>query len=481
MTHPMIIQGGMGAGVSNWVLAKAVSQKGQLGVVSGTAQGEILARTLQKGDPGGHYRRALNHFPISSTAQRVLDSYYIPNGKPLDKPFKNLAKFTINPKKHLQELTVVANFAEVFLAKEGHNGLVGINLLEKVLLPNLYNLYGAMMAGVDYVIMGAGIPREIPGVIDKLTQHKEVFLKVPVEGATAEDDYRITFDPKSLFTRPLSELKRPNFLGIISSVTLALVLAKRATGKVNGFIIEGFTAGGHNAPPRGKLSLNEKNEPVYGERDLVDYKKIKRIGLPYWLAGSYGAPEKLVEALELGAEGIQVGTAFAFCHESGFTKEIKEKVVPKALHGKAQVLTDPKASPTGYPFKVVSVEGSVSETKEYVQRPKICDMGYLRHLYKKPDGSIGYRCPSEPEARYVKKGGDPEETSGRKCLCNGLLANIDLAQQQKNNYTEPPFVTAGNDLPSISRFIKNGSFSYSAKDVIDALLSELEVKKACRS
>ena len=34
---PLIIQGGMGAGVSNWRLARAVSEQGQLGVVSGIA------------------------------------------------------------------------------------------------------------------------------------------------------------------------------------------------------------------------------------------------------------------------------------------------------------------------------------------------------------------------------------------------------------------------------------------------------------
>jgi nitronate monooxygenase len=473
MTNPMIIQGGMGAGVSNWMLAKTVSQTGQMGVTSGTAQGEILARTLQKGDPGGHYRRAIENFPIPESAQNILDKFFIPNGKPLAKPFIHLPKFTHKPEKFLQELTVVANFAEIFLAKEGHSGPVGINLLEKVLLPNLYSLYGAMMAGVDYVIMGAGIPREIPGVLDRLKTHKPVCLKIPVEGATAEDDYKIRFDPKSLFPVHLPDLKRPDFIGIISSATLALVLAKKASGKVNGFIIEGHTAGGHNAPPRGKLVLSEKREPIYGNRDIVDYNKIRKIGLPFWLAGSYGSPEKLQEALDVGAQGIQVGTAFAFCRESGFSSEIKEKVIPKVKSGAAKVFTDPKASPTGYPFKVVSIEGTVSENKEYLERPRICDMGYLRHLYKKPDGSLGYRCPSEPVELFVKKGGDPEETKDRKCLCNGLLANLDLAQQQKNNYTEKVFVTAGDDIKSISRILKNGSFSYSATDVINYLLNGL--------
>ena len=60
MTHPRIIQGGMGAGISDWRLARAVAAAGQLGVVSGTALDSILARRLQMGDPEGHLRRALD-------------------------------------------------------------------------------------------------------------------------------------------------------------------------------------------------------------------------------------------------------------------------------------------------------------------------------------------------------------------------------------------------------------------------------------
>jgi len=47
---PKIIQGGMGAGVSDWRLARAVSRTGQLGVVSGVALDQIFARRLQDGD-----------------------------------------------------------------------------------------------------------------------------------------------------------------------------------------------------------------------------------------------------------------------------------------------------------------------------------------------------------------------------------------------------------------------------------------------
>ena len=74
---PIIVQGGMGAAVSNWRLARAVSGLGQLGVVSGTALDLIFARRLQDGDPGGHMRRGLDQFPSSEIAERVWCRYYV--------------------------------------------------------------------------------------------------------------------------------------------------------------------------------------------------------------------------------------------------------------------------------------------------------------------------------------------------------------------------------------------------------------------
>ena len=74
-TAPVLIQGGMGAGVSDWRLARAVSSLGQLGVVSGTGIDTILARRLQQGDPGGHMRRGLAAFPIDGVAERIVAKY----------------------------------------------------------------------------------------------------------------------------------------------------------------------------------------------------------------------------------------------------------------------------------------------------------------------------------------------------------------------------------------------------------------------
>ena len=150
-----------------------------------------------------------------------------------------------------ERATVFANFVEVFLAKEGHDGVVGINLLTKVQMPNLGSLYGAMLAGVDYVLMGAGIPKEIPGALDRLAEHRAASLKFDVEGMGRDEIEYLTFDPREhwLAGAPPA-LKRPYFFPIIASNSLAVMLARKATGRVDGFVIEGPTAGGHNAPPR---------------------------------------------------------------------------------------------------------------------------------------------------------------------------------------------------------------------------------------
>ena len=472
-SYPVIIQGGMGAAVSHWPLARVVSMKGQLGVVSGTALATVVSRKLQAGDPGGHVRRALASFPVPEIAERVLKEWYRPSRGPANTPFKLHPMYTLKPSRDLLELTVASSFSEVFLAKEGHEGVVGFNLLEKLRLPNPSTLYGAMLAGVDYVLMGAGIPMEIPGLLDGLSRHDPVRLNIHVDGAEKGDEHVTVFDPRRIMPEPKKSLKRPLFLAIIASAVLATALVKRATGKVDGFVIEGPTAGGHNAPPRGQGVLSPNGEPVYGPKDVVDLEAIKTHGLPFWLAGSYGSPERVKDALAAGAQGVQVGTAFAFCEESGFTPEIRSAALENVAAANMTVFTDPLASPTGFPFKVAAVPDTLSDQGLYAQRPRICDLGFLRQAYKKEDGSVGFRCAAEPVDQYLKKGGKEEDTHGRKCLCNALSAAVGCPQTQKTGNTELPIITAGDDLKDLGRFLRPGSLSYSAEDVLNYLLRDV--------
>ena len=84
----------------------------------------------------------------------------------------------------------------------GHDGLVGINLLTKIQMPTLSALYGAMMAGMHVVLMGAGIPREIPGVLDALADHETASIKLDVIGQRSGETALLTFDPHTRFPEP---------------------------------------------------------------------------------------------------------------------------------------------------------------------------------------------------------------------------------------------------------------------------------------
>lgn len=461
----------MGAGVSNWRLARAASMHGLLGVVSGTGLDLILARRLQLGDPDGRMRRALAAFPSQEVAGRIVEKFYVAGGKAIDEPFMAASMLGHLPNVDQHRLLAAANFVEVYLAKEGHDGLVGINYLEKIQTPTLPSLYGAILAGVDAVIVGAGIPRKIPGVLDCLARHEAVEIDIHVQAATAGREHVLRFDPRDILAAPGAPLRRPMFFPIVAAATLAAMLVRKATSSIDGLIIEGPTAGGHNATPRGRMQLSAAGEPVYGERDDVDLAEIRRLGLPFWVAGSCGGPGQLAQARAAGATGIQVGTLFALCEESGLTTEIKKRIVEMCRAGTAQVFTDPAASPTGFPFKVFSLPGSNSEAAVYDQRQRVCDIGCLRDAYERADGTLGWRCPAECADEYVRKGGTREATAGRKCLCNALLANIGLAQLRSDGLPELPLVTCGVDTAMIRRLVKPGRALYTVADVVEYLKS----------
>ncbi len=462
----------MGAGVSDWRLARAVSSRGQLGVVSGTALDQIFARRLQDGDPGGAMRRGLDHFPFPAMAERIRRAYYVSGGKAPDAAYLSLPLPAKDNPRALQELCLVANFVEVWLARQGHGHPVGINYLETIQIPHLPSLYGAMLAGVGCVLMGAGIPTRIPGVLDALARHQPASYGLQVTGAQPDDDTTLQFDPADFQECELPPLARPRFFAIASSHVLAASIVQRANGRVDGLIVEGPTAGGHNAPPRGALRLDAAGEPIYGDRDRVDLERVRALGLPFWLAGEYGTPERLRQALAAGAAGVQVGTPFAFCSESGLARRSRHAILAGVAAGAARVATDPRASPTHFPFKVVQLPGSLSDAEVYATRPRICDLGYLREAYRTPEGEIGFRCAAEPASTYVAKGGALADTLGRKCLCNALLANIGLAQRRNGQRTEPRLLTAGNGLLDLARFLPaGGGWDYSAGDVLRALLA----------
>lgn len=465
---PTIIQAGMGVGVSNYVLARAVAGLGHLGVVSGTAIGTVMARRLQQGGAAAEETiSALKEFPNQDIANWIMDKFS-PDKRPADgkyircqvpmfhKDSGNVLRLT-NRKNRLtasdvEKIEVAASFVEVTLAKRGHDNPVGINYLHKVQWPILPALYGAMLAGVDAVLIGAGLPKDIARVLDAFAKAESVSVPIEVAG---DEKYSIEFDPERIGVGNVG-LARPAFLGIVSTN-----LAVRALPFADGYVVENHEGGGHNANPR-KGELDATGQPVYGPKDEANFGSLTTMldkrdkGQRFWIAGNYA--DRLGDALSEGAVGIQVGTPFAFCRESGFEDELKQAILHQIMNG-TKVFTNARFSPTGFPFKILDVPGTLSDPNVYEERQRVCNLRYLVELYEsEEEGRIKTRCPAEPVTAYLKKGGDLEDTIGRGCLCNSLMSAVGVGFPG-----EPAIVTSGSGLEVVRAL----GFGYSAEDVVN--------------
>ncbi|MFB6346765.1 MAG: nitronate monooxygenase [bacterium] len=465
-----IIQGGMGVAVSSWELARAVAKMGQIGVVSGTCIDTVMVRELQDGDP--HDRvDVLKEYPDQEIVEEIIDTFYVEDGIDEDEPYRLLPMHRFEPTVKSQKILSVAAFCEVRMAQKGHDGQIGINLLAELKRYTLPCMYGAMLADVDKVLIGAGIPMEEARQLPKLARGETARLKLDVDTSNHEEadgPYHYELDPGDLFDEP-PKLDVPDFYPIIASDVLAKILNHKLDSElITGWIIEGPVAGGHNAPPRSK-EYDEEGNPVYDEKDVVNLDRVREMGYPFYLAGGFGSHEQYQVALDKGAEGIQVGSLFSLCKESGYPDELTESLVEQIHNDDISIRTDGSISPTGYPFKVVEMEGTNGIPEILQQRTRICDLGYLREPYLDEHGRVRGRCPSEPVDDFVRKGGDPEETEGRGCLCNGLFANIGLEQVQDSG-RENKLFTGGDSLVDLPL----GSASeprFYAKDVVNYLLN----------
>ncbi|KAA3663550.1 MAG: nitronate monooxygenase [Chloroflexi bacterium] len=504
-----LIQGGMGVYVSNWRLAKSVAMQrlGETaGTVSGTALDVVYVRLLQLGDPGGHARRALQAFDKTfgvSIGRRICDRFFIEDGKAPDDRFRSAPMHIVRTEDgrktfslpngesvrvplsldiDIIELLIATGFSEVWLAKEGHPGKIFINFLKKVELPSLYVLYGAMLAGVDGVIVGAGNPDGLPAITQQLATHAEVSHEISVLYRKTGEEFEMTFDPKQVASGKLAArpLEKPAFLAIVSLERLVTMLAESETLPPDGFIIEHHTAGGHNANPLGPMIKDELGQPIYSAKDEADMAAIREVGIPFWMAGGYGSKSKLKEAMAKGAKGVQVGTTFALAEESGMKPEYRTAVLAALKSGMddAELVRTTTFSPTGFSFKVAQLTDTLADDDTYADRKRICDIGLLQQRgFGKPDEhgqrELFHRCPAGPVNSYLKNRGLERNTGERRCLCNGLLSCVGLGQVKKiqgEPVEEPAIVTLGNHLDGVRRLSRQGQAHYYVADVVADIL-----------
>lgn len=449
---PRLIQAGMGVRVSNVRLANAVARLGAIGVVSSVGLRYLTVEEIRQGKQ--EIIDVARAFPIPSYVDDLLA--FAPGGpkngapNPMDNP--NPAKSEL-PKR----LSVIAAFIEVTRAKQGHHGMIGINVMWKCALTALPSIYGAMLAGVDVLLCGAGVPMELPDIVRRIQAGQDLEY-TPLHGT--ETNARLTIAPDNA-AEFVNRFPTPKLIPILSNYAFPKrifdIWAREYGTRPDAFVLENHPAGGHNAPPRNKVS--------FGEADDVDsyFDKVRNLGVPVYVAGAGSSREDFQEWIGRGAYGMQVGSRFALCAESGMRDDLKREIIGRNAAGEGEVLTSNRLSSTGYPFKYVPLPGTLSDEAVYESRKRICNKGYLMHSHftEGADGETHetYVCPGMPESQYAKLGGAPEDTEGRMCLCNALLGTIGMADPG-----EPAIVTLGEDGVNVKQW-------HTARDIVEDLLT----------
>lgn len=432
---PRLIQAGMGVHISSARLANEASRLGALGVVSGAALRHVVVEDVRAGDEEAI--EIARSFPVAQYVGELLA--FAPGGKrhthavPVDTP---------DPKHNAlpRRLSAIAAYIEVMRAKRGHSGKVGINVMWKCALTVLPTIYGAMLAGVDALLCGAGVPMELPDIVAKIRAGQNMEY-LPLTGTGTHARLAIAQDN----TAPLLQaIQAPKLMPILSNYAFAKrmldVWQKEYSGaRPFAFVLEHHAAGGHNAPPRNKTEFTEQDS-------IASYfDKVLALGVPVYVAGAFkhgGTRDDFQEWTARGAYGLQVGSRFALCEESGMRPDLRQKIIEAAVRGELEVATSPTMSPTGYPIKHVSLPGTISDVEIYAARPRVCNRMYLTqsHFEEQPDGTVKetYICPAMPSEQYERLGGDAAETRDRVCLCNGLLSTAGYYDD-----IEPPAVTLG--------------------------------------
>lgn len=336
--HFPIVQGGMGVGVSLYPLAQAVAREGGMGIVSSAC---------------------LDRLVIKRTGKKV-NAYE-------------------------------AAYEEVSQAKAA-GGFAGINIMCALARDYDDSVRGALDAGADAIISGAGLPLGLPAI-----QPAKDTALIPI---------------------------------VSSARALELICKKweRLGARPDATVLEGPLAGGHLGFKMDQADLDENRleNLLPAVKDMA-----KKYGdFPVIVAGGIYTNEDILRFIAMGANGVQMGTRFLATEESSATAAYKDAVV----HASADdiVLAHDPGSPCGLPFRVIKQSPMYVSAQKQLRKPK-CDKGYV--LLKDAEGKFT-KCPAK------------ESNEHHFCICNGLLSSAGY-----NTDVEEPLYTVGTNASRVKEIV----------------------------
>ncbi len=333
-----VVQGGMGVGVSLYPLARAVALQGGLGIVSSACLDRLVSRRTGK----------------------KLNSYE-------------------------------AAFEEVSLAK-AEGGFAGINIMCALVRDYEASVRGALDAGADAIISGAGLPLTLPAI-----QPPRDTALIPI---------------------------------VSSGRALELICKKweKLGYRPDAVVLEGPLAGGHLGFKIDQIDL-ESNR-LENLLPPVKEMAVKYGDFPVIVAGGIYTHNDIVRFLKMGADGVQMGTRFLATEESSASAAYKKAVV-EAKEDDIVVAHDP-GSPCGLPFRVIKQSPMYVSALKKLRAPK-CDKGYV--LLKDGEGKFT-RCLAK------------ESNEHHFCICNGLLSSSGY-----NTDKEEPLYTVGTNASRVDKLL----------------------------
>ena len=309
-----IVQGGMGVGVSRSSLAGAVAAAGGVGIIS-TAQIGYDEENFEK-DPAGCNLVAI--------------------------------------KKHINRAK------EIAADKVGNcAGLIGVNVMV-ALKHYREHVRAAVEAGADVVICGAGLPMDLPELVENSTT---------------------------------------KIAPIVSSARACKLILKQWANKYHRttdfIVVEGPAAGGHlgfhldQLEEFGYVGEHDKSTIVEAHRmeqmsvdkeieDIValkkEYEKQFNCHIPVIMAGGVFDHEDVMHAMELGAEGVQIASRFVATYECDASDAYKQAYVD-ADEKDIQIIKSPVGLPGRALFNkfVARVTGEKGVIKKCYQCLEKCN------------------------------------------------------------------------------------------------------------
>lgn len=271
-----IIQGGMGVGVSLSGLAGNVMKQGGMGVISAAHPG-YRKDNFRKDSQSANYEAII---------EEVNKARAIADGK----------------------------------------GIMGINIM---VASKDYELFvkAAVDAKVDAIISGAGLPVQLPGLVED-----ESILLAPIVSSG-------------------------------KAMKLVARMWDRRYNRVPDFVvIEGSEAGGHLGFKKEDLLADscEALEDILKEvlEELAPFKEKYNKEIPVFVAGGIYTGADIAKFIKLGADGVQMGTRFIATEECDADIKFKQAIVNCQKEDIAIV-----QSPTGFPGRGI-LNDFMKQTKE---------------------------------------------------------------------------------------------------------------------